>query len=181
MINQFPDSNQIVYALREMANYTDDPQEKILYLEKLMDFNVSNRMPFAYRRLMRLYEEYDSTKAMSLARKAISVIPPYDEKRVPSSGYHFLFSYYLKRDTLKAIDLAKELLQSENKDPDLHTRMANKFVEIGKTAQPDTCVILDLEILDSQSSALVAGKVQSVCIQICIAVQCINGVGSGNQ
>ena len=132
MIEHYPDSSQIVWALRELANLTDDHQEKIQYLEKVLDFDISNRMPFVYSRLFRLYEEQDSTKAISLARKATALVPPIDERRVPSNGYHFLFNYYLERDTLKALELAKELLQSENKDPDLHTRMANKLIKIGK-------------------------------------------------
>lgn len=132
MIKQFPDSSQIAWVYRGLANLTDDQQEKIHYLENVLNFDISNRMPFVYSGLLRLYEHYDSTKVVPLARKAISVVPPIEERRVPSNGYHFLYRYYLKHDTLKAIELAYELFESKNQDPDLYTRIANNLLKIGK-------------------------------------------------
>ncbi len=127
LVRQFPDSSQVVWVWRSLARYTDDPQEKITYLERALENEGSDKTPFVYIHLLRLYESYDATKVVPLARKAMAVSPPLRDRRVPSMGYSFLFDYYLKRDTLKAVSLARELLVSKNIDADVHTRIANEL------------------------------------------------------
>jgi peroxiredoxin/tetratricopeptide (TPR) repeat protein len=132
IISGFRDSPEIAWAYRDLADLVDDPQEKTQLLENVLKYNVANRLLDVYERLYGLYAQDDPLKAEQLARKAVSVKPPIEDRRVPSSGYRFLFNYYSKRDPSKAIEIVQELTRSDVHDPDLYAYIGNRLVRDNK-------------------------------------------------
>jgi peroxiredoxin/tetratricopeptide (TPR) repeat protein len=132
IISGFRDSPEIAWAYRDIADLVDDPQEKTQLLENVLKYNVANRLFALYERLYGLYEQDDPLKAEQLARKAVSVKPPIEDRRVPSSGYRFLYNYYSKQDPSKAIEIVQELARSEVHDPDLYAYIGNRLVRDNK-------------------------------------------------
>jgi len=132
LISRFRDSSEIAWAYRGLVDLTDDAQEKMQLLEHVLKYDVANRLSDVYERLYGLYEQHDSIKAEQLARKAISVKPPIEDRRVPSSGYRFLYNYYSKQDPSKAIEIVQEFARSEVHDPDLYAYIGNRLVRDNK-------------------------------------------------
>ena len=132
IITTYPDSIDACIAYRALASSEEEDEKRIELLEKTMtlmeqtDFAITD----IYLDLYHDYEKTDPQKAVDLAEKITRIRPPFYDRRAPFEAYQFLYRYWIKSDTTKAIDVAVQALNSNSSNHNIYSYLGYQLIRI---------------------------------------------------
>ena len=134
IITSYPDSIDARWAYRALADSEEDDGKRIELLEKTMNLMEQTDFAFSdvYSNLYILYEKTNPQKAVALAQKVTQIRPPFYDRRAPFEAYQFLYRYWIKSDTTKAIDVAVQALNSGSRHYEIYAYLGYQLIEIKK-------------------------------------------------
>lgn len=132
IITSYPDSIDACWAYRALAESEEDEKKRIELLEKTMTLMEQTDFAFSdvYLDLYILYEKIDPQKAIALAKKVTQIRPPFYDRRAPFEAYRFLYHYWIKSDTTKAIDVAVQALNSNSSNHNIYSYLGFQLIQI---------------------------------------------------
>ena len=132
IITSYPDSIYTCMAYRALADSEEEDGKRIELLEKTMNLMEKTDFAFSdvYSNLYILYEKINPQKAVALAQKVTQIRPPFYDRRAPFEAYQFLYRYWIKSDTTKAIDVAVQPLNSGSRHYEIYAYLGYQLIEI---------------------------------------------------
>ena len=132
IITSYPDSINACIAYRALASSEENDEKRIELLEKTMTLMEQTDFAFSdvYLDLYILYEKTDPQKAIALAKKVTQIRPPFYDRRAPFEAYRFLYHYWIKSDTTKAIDVAVQALNSNSSNHNIYSYLGFQLIQI---------------------------------------------------
>ena len=132
IITSYPDSIYTCLAYRALASSEENDEKRIELLEKTMTLMEQTDFAFSdvYLDLYHAYEKTNPQKAVALAEKITQIRPPFFDRRAPFYGYQFLYNYWIKTDTTKAIDVAVQALNSNSSNHDIYSYLGYQLIRI---------------------------------------------------
>ena len=132
IITSYPDSIDACRAYRALASSEENDEKRIELLEKTMTLMEQTDFAFSdvYLDLYHAYEKTNPQKAVALAEKITQIRPPFFDRRAPFYGYQFLYNYWIKTDTTKAIDVAVQALNSNSSNHNIYSYLGYQLIRI---------------------------------------------------
>ena len=134
IITSYPDSISIdvCWAYRALAFSEEEDEKRIELLEKTMTLMEQTDYAFSdvYVYLYHDYEKINPQKAVALAEKITQIRPPFYDRRAPFEAYQFLYHYWIKSDTTKAIDVAVQALNSGSRHYEIYAYLGYQLIKI---------------------------------------------------
>ena len=132
IITSYPDSIYTCIVYRELASSEENDEKRIELLEKTMTLMEQTDFAFSdvYLDLYHAYEKTNPQKAVALAEKITQIRPPFYDRRAPFYAYQFLYNYWIKTDTTKAIDVAVQALNSNSSNHNIYSYLGYQLIHI---------------------------------------------------
>ena len=132
IITSYPDSIYTCIVYRELASSEENDEKRIELLEKTMTLMEQTDFAFSdvYLDLYHAYEKTNPQKAVALAEKITQIRPPFYDRRAPFYAYQFLYNYWIKSDTTKAIDVAVQALNSNSSNHNIYSYLGFQLIQI---------------------------------------------------
>ena len=132
IITSYPDSIDACMAYRALADSEENDEKRIELLEKTMTLMEQTDYAFSdvYLYLYHDYEKTNPQKAVALAKKITRIRPPFHDRRAPFEAYRFLYHYWIKSDTTKAIDVAVQALNSNSSNHNIYSYLGFQLIQM---------------------------------------------------
>lgn len=132
IVQLFPDSEETLFACNSLADLSETDNEKIQLLEYAVRLDASGIRSDSYDNLFELYARSNPAKAVQFARTSIMKNTSYLDRRLPAEMYYALYRLYIKTDTTKAVELAKEVSTLALLNPWLYGRFGNWIASLNR-------------------------------------------------